>query len=66
MNKILVVGLAMVLAAAGNGRADSTNGQSSTSSATSGSAGAYEWKRGFIGKRAFVRERRCAFTEAVR
>src|SRR5438045_6983504 len=40
MNKILVVGLAMVLAAAGNARADGTNGQSSTSSATSGTAGA--------------------------
>ena len=40
MNKILVVGLAMVLAAAGNARADGANGQSSTSSATSGTAGA--------------------------
>src|SRR6476620_9285478 len=39
MKRILVVGLAMVLAAAGNARADGTNGQSSTSSATSGSAG---------------------------
>ena len=39
MTKILVVGLAMILAAAGSGRADSTNGQGSTSSATSGSAG---------------------------
>jgi hypothetical protein len=38
MTKILVVGLAMILAAAGSGRADSTTGQSS-SSATSGSAG---------------------------
>jgi hypothetical protein len=40
MNKILVVGLAMVLAAAGNARADGANGQSSSSSATSGTAGA--------------------------
>src|SRR5438309_104754 len=39
MTKILVVGLAVILAAAGSGRADSTNGQGSTSSATSGSAG---------------------------
>jgi hypothetical protein len=38
MTKILVVGLAVILAAAGSGRADSTTGQSSTS-ATSGSAG---------------------------
>ena len=38
MTKILVVGLAVILAAAGGGRADSTAGQSS-SSATSGSAG---------------------------
>src|SRR4030095_12597701 len=40
MNKILVVGLAMVLAAAGNARADGANSQSSTSSATNGTAGA--------------------------
>src|SRR5438105_14112055 len=39
MTKILVVGLAVILAAAGSGRADSTNGQGSTSSATSGSGG---------------------------
>ena len=39
MTKVLVVGLAVILAAAGSGRADSTNGQGSTSSATSGSAG---------------------------
>jgi len=39
MTKILVVGLAVILAAAGSGRADSANGQGSTSSATSGSAG---------------------------
>ena len=39
MTKILVVGLAVILAAAGSARADSTNGQGSTSSATSGSAG---------------------------
>jgi Putative peptidoglycan binding domain len=39
MTKILVVGLAVILAAAGNARADSANGQGSTSSATSGSAG---------------------------
>jgi len=39
MTKILVVGLAAILAAAGSGRADSANGQGSTSSATSGSAG---------------------------
>jgi len=38
MTKILVVGLAVILAAAGSGRADSTTGQSGTS-ATSGSAG---------------------------
>src|SRR5947207_6527246 len=38
MTKILVVGLAAILAAAGSGRADSTTGQSSTT-ATSGSAG---------------------------
>ena len=38
MTKILVVGLAVILAAAGNGRADSTTSQSSTS-ATTGSAG---------------------------
>jgi len=38
MIKILVVGLAVILAAAGSGRADSTTGQSGTS-ATSGSAG---------------------------
>src|SRR6478752_6132581 len=38
MTKILVVGLAVILAAAGSGRADSTTGQSSTS-ATSGGAG---------------------------
>ena len=38
MTKILVVGLALILAAAGSGRADSTTGQSGTS-ATSGSAG---------------------------
>jgi hypothetical protein len=38
MTKILVVGLAVILAAAGSARADSTTGQSSTS-ATSGSAG---------------------------
>jgi hypothetical protein len=38
MTKILVVGLAAILAAAGSGRADSTTGQSGTS-ATSGSAG---------------------------
>src|SRR6266536_2658799 len=40
MTKILVVGLAMILAAAGNARADGTNGkgdQSSTSTATTGS-----------------------------
>jgi len=34
-----VVGLAMILAAAGSARADGANGQGSTSSATSGSAG---------------------------
>jgi hypothetical protein len=39
MTKILVVGLAVILAAAGSARADSTNGQSSTSPATTGSAG---------------------------
>jgi len=39
MTKILVVGLAVILAAAGSARADSTNGQGSTSSATSGSSG---------------------------
>src|SRR6266581_371186 len=42
MTKILVVGLAMILAAAGRARADGTNGkgdQSSTSPATTGSAG---------------------------
>src|SRR6476661_1622965 len=39
MTKILVVGLAMILAAAGSARADGANGQGSTSSATSGSAG---------------------------
>jgi len=39
MTKILVVGLAVILAAAGSGRADSGNGQGSTSSAPSGSAG---------------------------
>ena len=42
MTKILVVGLAMILAAAGRARADGTNGkgdQSSTSTATTGSAG---------------------------
>ena len=38
MTKILVVGLAVILAAAGSGRADNTTGQSGTS-ATSGSAG---------------------------
>src|SRR6267378_7834708 len=38
MTKILVVGLAVILAAAGSGRADSTAGQTGTS-ATSGSAG---------------------------
>ena len=38
MTKILVVGLAVILAAAGSGRADSTTGQSGTSAA-SGSAG---------------------------
>jgi hypothetical protein len=38
MAKIFVVGLAVILAAAGSGRADSTTGQSGTS-ATSGSAG---------------------------
>jgi len=38
MTKILVVGLAVILAAAGSGRADSATGQSGTS-ATSGSAG---------------------------
>ena len=38
MTRILVVGLAVILAAAGSGRADSTTGQSGTS-ATSGSAG---------------------------
>src|SRR6266567_2886037 len=40
MTKILVVGLAMILAAAGTARADGTNGksdQSSTSTATTGS-----------------------------
>src|SRR4029077_2607823 len=39
MTKILVVGLAVILAAAGSGRADSTNGQGSTSSGTTGSVG---------------------------
>ena len=39
MTKILVVGLAMILAAAGSARADGTNTQSSTSPATTGSAG---------------------------
>src|SRR5438874_5072571 len=39
MTKILVVGLAMILAAAGSARADGTNSQSSTSPATTGSAG---------------------------
>jgi len=39
MTKILVVGLAVILAAAGSGRADGANGQGSTSSATSGSSG---------------------------
>jgi hypothetical protein len=39
MTKILVVGLAVILAAAGSARADGANGQGSTSSATSGSAG---------------------------
>ena len=38
MTKILVVGLAVILAA-GSGRADSTNGQGSTSSGTTGSSG---------------------------
>src|SRR5439155_18665385 len=39
MTKILVVGLAMILAAAGSARADGTSTQSSTSPATTGSAG---------------------------
>jgi hypothetical protein len=39
MTKILVVGLAVMVAAAGSARADGTNGQGSTSSATSGSTG---------------------------
>src|SRR6266704_1394523 len=39
MTKILVVGLGMILAAAGSARADGTNSQSSTSPATTGSAG---------------------------
>jgi hypothetical protein len=39
MTKILVVGLAVILTAAGSARADGANGQGSTSSATSGSAG---------------------------
>ena len=39
MTKILVVGLAVVLAAAGSARADGTNGQGNTSSATTGSGG---------------------------
>jgi hypothetical protein len=39
MTKILVVGLAVILATAGSARADGANGQGSTSSATSGSAG---------------------------
>jgi peptidoglycan hydrolase-like protein with peptidoglycan-binding domain len=39
MTKILVVGLGMILAAAGSACADGTNSQSSTSSATSGSTG---------------------------
>src|SRR5256886_8789735 len=39
MTKILVVGLAVILAAAGSARADGTNDQSSTSPATTGSAG---------------------------
>jgi len=38
MTKVLVVGLAVILAAAGNARADGTNGQNSTS-ATTGSSG---------------------------
>src|SRR5205814_4613879 len=38
MTKILVVGLAVVLAAAGSARADGTNSQSSTPSATTGSS----------------------------
>src|SRR5438552_9295591 len=38
MTKILVVGLAVILAAAGSARADGTNDQSSTSPATTGSA----------------------------
>ena len=38
MTKILVVGLAVILAAAGSARADGANGQGGTSSATSGSA----------------------------
>jgi hypothetical protein len=42
MTKILVVGLAVVLATAGSARADGTNGQSSTSPATTGSAGSSE------------------------
>jgi hypothetical protein len=39
MTKILVVGLGMILAAAGSARADGTNTQTSTSPATTGSAG---------------------------
>jgi hypothetical protein len=39
MTKILVVGLVVILAAAGSGRADSTNGQGSTSSGATGSSG---------------------------
>src|SRR6266581_9582818 len=39
MTRILVVGLGMILAAAGSACADGTNSQSSTSPATTGSAG---------------------------
>ena len=74
MTKILVVGLAVILAAAGSGRADSTTGQSGAS-ATSGSAGSSGGghssgsahssgsgavQQGAVSACAFKWERRCA------
>jgi len=58
MTKILVVGLAVILAAAGSGRADSTTGQSGTLG-NERKAG-FHRRRTFIWERAFVWERRCA------
>ena len=58
MTKILVVGLAVILAAAGSGRADSTD-WSKWHLGNERKCG-FIWERTFIWERAFIWERRCA------